>query len=115
DLTRNDSAFDVIAKIDDERIGVGLKTWIHTSDLTFQKVAEFNKVAPIELTPLIENKEYKLLINKISELRNERIKLDKRQYNTNFDIYHNITRDDHVMNIIETDYELIQLDSLKLL
>lgn len=115
DLTRKDSAFDVIAKIEGQRIGIGLKTWIHTRDLTFQKVAEFNKVAPFEFAPLIENKEYEQLIYKISELRNERIKLDKRQYYTQFDIYHNITRDDNVMNVMETSYDLVQLDSLKLL
>src|SRR5690606_6821507 len=115
DLTRKDSAFDAIAKIEDQRIGIGLKTWNHTRDLTYQKVAEFNKVAPIELAPLIENKEYEQLIYKVAELRNERIKLDQRQYNTQFDIYHNITRDDHVMNIVESRYDLVQLDSLKLL
>lgn len=115
DLTRKDSAFDAIAKIDDERIGIGLKTWIHTRDKTFQKVAEFNKVAPIEFAPLIENKEYKQLIERVSALRNERIKLDQRQYYTQFDVYHNITRDDNVMNIVETSYDLVQLDSLKLL
>lgn len=115
DLTRKDSAFDAVAKLEGQRIGIGLKTWIHTRDFTFQKVAEFNKVAPTELVPLIENKEYKQLIYKISNFRNERIKLDQRQYNTHFNIYHNITRDDHIMNIVETNYDLVQLDSLKLI
>lgn len=114
DLTRKDSAFDVIAKINDKRIGVGLKTWIHNRDKSFQKVAEFNKVAPVEFAPLIENKEYTDLIYKVAELRNERIQLDQRQYNTDHDIYHNITRDDNVMNIFETTYDLIQLDNLQL-
>src|SRR5699024_5552736 len=115
DLTRKDSAFDAIAKFEDQRIGVGLKTWIHTRDLTYQKVAEFNKVAPNEFAPLIESGEYDQLICKVSELRNERIKLDQRQYNTQHKIYQSITRDDNQMNIIETNYDLIQLDSLKLL
>lgn len=115
DLTRKDSAFDVVAKVDEQRIGVGLKTWIHTRDYTYQKVAEFNKVAPIEFAPLIENEEYEQLIYKVSELRNERIRLDQRQYQTQFDVYHNITRDDHVMYIVETSYDLVQLDSLRLL
>jgi len=114
DLTRKDSAFDAVAKFEDQRIGVGLKTWIHTRDLTYQKIAEFNKVAPTEFAPLIENKEYEQLIYKVSELRNERIKLDQRQYNTHYEIYHNVTRDDNQMNIMETSYDLVQLDSLKL-
>lgn len=115
DLTRKDSAFDVIAKFGSDKVGVGLKTWIHTRDKTYQKIAEFNKVAPTEFAPLIEQKDYDLLIQKVAEFRNERIKLDQRQYRTVYDIYHNITRDDHLMNIVETDYELIELDSLKLI
>lgn len=115
DLTRKDSAFDAVAKIDNERIGIGLKTWIHTRDVTYQKVAEFNKVSPYELAPLIRSGENKQLIHKVSELRNERVKLDQRQYNTNYDLYHNITRDDHMMNVMETGYDLVQLDSLELI
>lgn|SRR5699024_8194532 len=115
DLTRKDSAFDAIATIDNQRIGIGLKTWIHTRDYTFQKVAEFNKLAPIEIHPLIEEGDSNEVIKKISVLRNERIKLDKRQYGTENDIYHYITRDDHLMNIVESSYDLIQLDSLKLI
>lgn len=114
DLTRKDSAFDAIAELENKRIGIGLKTWIHTRDKTYQKIAEFNKVAPTEFAPLIENNEIHLLIEKIAQFRNERIKLDQRQYNTNFDIYHNITRNDYIMNIVENNYDLIQLDSLKL-
>src|SRR5699024_1177689 len=101
--------------IDNQRIGIGLKTWIHTRDYTFQKVAEFNKLAPIEIHPLIEEGDSNEVIKKISVLRNERIKLDKRQYGTENDIYHYITRDDHLMNIVESSYDLIQLDSLKLI
>lgn len=115
DLTRKDSAFDAIARIDNERIGIGLKTWIHTRDLTYQKVAEFNKVAPLELAPLIRDHEDDILIERVSELRNERVKLDQRQYDTKHDLYHNITRDDNVMNVMETGYDLIQMDSLKLI
>src|SRR5699024_11310950 len=54
DLTRKDSAFDVIAELNDKRIGIGIKTWIHTRDSTYQKVAEFNKASPTELAPLIK-------------------------------------------------------------
>lgn len=115
DLTRKDSAFDVIAELDDKRIGIGLKTWIHTRDSTYQKVAEFNKASPTELAPIIKENDHKHLIKKVAELRNERIQLDKRQYNTDYDLYHNITRDNDVMNIMETNYDLIQMDSLKLL
>lgn len=114
DLTRKDSAFDAIAKINNQRIGIGLKTWIHTRNKTFQKVAEFNKLAPLELTPLVIEKDYRTLVQKVSEFRNNRIEVDKRQYGTTSNIYHNVTRDNNVMNILETSYDLIQLDSINL-
>lgn len=113
DLTRKDSAFDALGVFDGDRIGIGLKTWIHTKDLTYQKVAEFNKLAPTILAPLMENGTPEEVVRKVAELRNERIMLDKRLYRTNKDVYHYITRDDDVMNIIETSYDLIDLDSLE--
>lgn len=115
DLTRHDSAFDALAEIAGERIGIGLKTWIHTKNITYQKVAEFNKVSPTHIQPLIQEGDNNALINEIARLRNERIELDIRQYATSKQIYHNITRDDNSMNIVEQSYDLVQLDSLKLL
>lgn len=113
DLTRKDSAFDVLAILGNERVGIGLKTWIHTKDITYQKVAEFNKLAYEVINPLIENGTPEEVIRKIAELRNERIMLDKRLYNTTKEIYHFITRDDGVMNIIETNYDFIDINSLE--
>ena len=89
DLTRGDSAFDAIAELSNgQKIGVGLKTWVHIRDKTFQKVAEFNKAAPNEIDPIITNGTPEDVIKKVSHLRNERILLDKRQYDTNIEIYH---------------------------
>lgn len=115
DLTRKDSAFDAIASHNNQRIGIGLKTWIHTSDKTYQKVAEFNKLAPTEISPLIQEKDYEGVVKKVSIIRNKRIELDKRLYNTSNDIYHFITRDDGVMNLVESKYDLIQLNDVKLI
>lgn len=112
DLTRADSAFDAIARINDEIIGIGLKTWIHSRDITFQKVAEFNKVALTEIKPLIHHATLPEIARRIAELRNERILLDIRTYKTTRNIYHNVTRDHKVMNIMECDYHLIDLDSI---
>lgn len=113
DLTRKDSAFDALGIFGEERVGIGLKTWIHSSDRTYQKVAEFNKLAPTVLVPLMENGNPQEVVRKVSELRNERIMLDKRIHGTDFDVYHFITRDDNVMNIVETSYDLIDLESLE--
>lgn len=115
DLTRKDSAFDAVAVINGERIGIGLKTWIHSKNLTYQKVAEFNKLALTEIHPLITAGEAEKVIEKVSQLRNNRVQLDQRQYATTKDVYHYITRDDNIMNIVECNYDLIKLDSLKLI
>lgn len=115
DLTRKDSAFDALASWQNDRVGIGLKTWIHSKDLTFQKVAEFNKLAPTVIDPLIKEGTPEDVVRKVAELRNERIMLDKRLYNTNREVYHFITRDDNVMNIIETTYDFIDIDSIELI
>ena len=115
DLTRKDSAFDALGVFGENRVGIGLKTWIHSKEFTFQKVAEFNKLAPEVIQPLISNGDAKEVIKRVSELRNERIMLDKRLYNTDIDVYHFITRDDNVMNIVETNYDLVDIESLELI
>lgn len=113
DLTRKDSAFDALGVWNGERVGIGLKTWIHSKDKTYQKVAEFNKLAPTVIIPLIENGTPEEVVRKVAELRNERIMLDKRLHGTSKDVYHFITRDNNVMNIVETSYDLIDMDSLE--
>lgn len=115
DLTRKDSAFDALGVWESDRVGIGLKTWIHTKDCTYQKVAEFNKLAPVVIEPLIKIGTPEEVIHKVSELRNDRIMLDKRLYRTDREVYHFITRDDDVMNIIETSYDLIDVDNLELI
>lgn len=115
DLTRKDSAFDALAVFDDERIGIGLKTWIHSRDNSFQKVAEFNKLAPELITPLIADGDHLAVVRKVAQLRNERIMLDKRLHKTERNVYHYITRDDHVMNIVESAYDLIDIPSIELI
>ena len=113
DLTRKDSAFDVVFDDDTQRIGIGLKTWIHTNDFTYQKVAEFNKDAPELINPLILQGDAHEVVKKVAELRNERISLDKRLYQTDSEIYHYVTRDDDCMYITESDYDYIDIDHIE--
>lgn len=110
DLTRKDGAFDMLLHYNSKRIGIGLKTWIHTNDITFQKVAEFNKASS-----QINYDNPEEAIRKVAELRNDRLKLGQRLYNTTKDVYHFITRDDNVMNIVESNYDLIDIESVQLL
>lgn len=115
DLTRKDGAFDALAAFNDQRVGIGLKTWIHMSDKSYQKIAEFNKLAPDQINPLLAKGDYEAAIKKIAYLRNKRLELDKRLYNTTQEIYHFITRDDGIMNIVESYYNKIDLDNIKYL
>ncbi|MEG1313775.1 MAG: hypothetical protein RSD40_05625, partial [Bacilli bacterium] len=110
DLTRKDGAFDMLLNKGSERIGIGLKTWIHSNDITFQKVAEFNKASN-----LIKYGDPESVIKQVAQLRNERLMLDKRLHKTNKDVYHFITRDNGVMNIIEGEYRLIDFDTIELI
>lgn len=113
DLTRKDSAFDVVFADETQRVGIGLKTWIHTNDFTYQKVAEFNKDAPELIHPLIAQGDAKEVVKKVAELRNERISLDKRLYKTDQEIYHYVTRDDDYMYINETTYDYIDIENIE--
>lgn len=111
-ITRKDSAFDAIVRINDNSIGVGLKTWIHNSDYSNQKIAEFNKKSK-ELRELFDSNKDTELVYRISELRNNRIEDDKRLYETELDIYHFITRDNNFLYIIESLYEKIDIDNIR--
>lgn len=111
-ITRKDSAFDAIVRVGDKAIGVGLKTWIHNSDSSTQKVAEFNKKSG-ELRKLFEAGEDVDLVHRVAELRNNRIDDDKRLYETDLDIYHFITRDTNCFYIIESPYEKIDINNIK--
>lgn len=111
-ITRKDSAFDAIVRVGDKTIGVGLKTWVHNSDSSIQKVAEFNKKSG-ELRQLFEAGKDVDLVHRVAELRNSRIDDDKRLYETDLDIYHVITRDTNCFYIIEFPYEKIDINNIK--
>ena len=110
DLTRSDSSYDVVYRDDEGAYGVGLKTWFHSKDITDQKIAEFGKMKDI-IVPLYDSPDE--LAKKVSELRNERILRDKRLHETDTDVYHIITRDDGVMNIVECTYDLVDVDNIQ--
>lgn len=111
-ITRKDSAFDAIAVINGDNIGIGLKTWIHSTNTSFQKVAEFNKDSA-ELRKLFEEQRYTELVNLVSQLRNIRIEEDVRLYATKDKIYHIVTRDNDCMYITEEPYDDIDLECLQ--
>lgn len=106
-LSRSDTAFD--AQIGD--LGIGLKTFIcGGSGHSFEKVAEFNKLAP-ELSTLKGIN----LATKLATSRNERIDLARRLYNIQRGKYHIVARRRDELVLFDTDYKKIDLESINVL
>jgi len=104
-LSRSDTAFDA----NYQAIGVGLKTFISTTDASREKIAEFNQLSH-ELRKF-QNID---LARELSKYRNERIEFAKRLYNLNESVYHIVARKENELRLFETDYDLIDIDKLKI-
>lgn len=104
---QNLARFDCSADAKKDGIGIGLKTWMGNND---QKVAEFGKLKKdySELSGLE-------LVKKISEYRNERIRVTKRLHGINKMIYHIVKRIPNMMQILECTFDYIDIDSIKLI
>ena len=102
-LARSDCSAD--AKKDS--IGIGLKTWMGNDD---QKVAEFGKLKKnySELTGIE-------LVKKISEYRNERIRVTKKLHGIREMIYHVVKRVPNMMQILECAFDDIDIDAIELI
>lgn len=102
---------DVLSVFGNKRIGIGLKTWI-SSKPSYQKVMQLKRYKTD-----IESEQNNLenLANKISEIRNERIRSDYKRLglNENDNIYHYVTRDEGNFVINECAYPLIDTKKLK--
>lgn len=105
----NLSRGDVSADASKNKIGIGLKTFLQNNGKTFQKVAEFNR----ELSEF-KDLEGIELIQKIVEMRNERIQMTKRTFKLDEMIYHLVTRDKNKMILFEENMDEIDLDSIKI-
>jgi hypothetical protein len=89
------------------RIGIGIKTFLHGNGQTLQKVAEFNKDSD-----LYRGKSPKELIDTVASLRNERIEFTKRTYGIDSMIYHCITRKPGKILIYESPMDLVEISSI---
>lgn len=103
-LSRSDTAFD--ASI--EKCGIGLKTFVCAKGSSFEKVAEFN-----QLSKQLKEFNGKELAIKLAEFRNARIELAQRLYGIEESIYHIVARKDNELLLFETDYNLIDIPSIK--
>lgn len=105
-LSRSDIAFD--AKFNS--IGIGLKTFTCPSNISNEKIAEFNSLSS-EIT------KYKGLdlAYKLSEFRNDRINLANRLYDIENSIYHIVARKNKELVLFETDYNHIDDKNIKII
>lgn len=102
--SENLARFDCSADAKQNNIGIGLKTWMGNDD---QKVAEFGKLK--ETYKDLEGLE---LVKKISEYRNERIRITKNMHNIDFMIYHIVKRIPNTMQILECAFENIDITNI---
>jgi len=103
-LSRSDTAFDANLN----STGIGLKTFVCTTNGSTEKIAEFNMLAK-ELSVL---KGYELAY-KLSKYRNERINLAKRLYDINNSLYHIVARKHKELVLFETDYAEIDIGNIQ--
>lgn len=99
--------FDCSADAQKQTLGIGLKTWMGNDD---QKVAEFGK-----LRETYKDLKGLNLVKKISEYRNERIRITKNMYGIDTLIYHIIKRIPDAMQIIECAFDHIDIEQIKVI
>lgn len=104
-LSRSDTAFD--AKI--HTLGIGLKTFTCPRNSSTEKIAEFNSLAH-HLSQFSGLK----LAQELARCRNQRISLARELYGIEKSIYHIVARKHHELLLFETDYDHINIDSIKL-
>ncbi|MEK7587870.1 MAG: NgoFVII family restriction endonuclease [Patescibacteria group bacterium] len=102
-LSRSDASADASKN----RIGFGIKTFLHKNGKSFEKIAEFNSDHALFRALGAEEK-----IKKIAELRNERIETTKRIFGLEQIIYHCITRQVGKILVYETPALLIKIDEI---
>ena len=103
----NLARFDCSADAKKNRIGIGLKTWMGSDD---QKIAEFGR-----LRETYRNLAGYDLVRKISEYRNERIRVTKNLHGIDEMIYHIVKRIPNAMQIIEYAFSYINIDNISII
>ncbi|KXA46340.1 MULTISPECIES: DNA cytosine methyltransferase [Staphylococcus] len=104
---------DILSEFGNERIGIGLKTWMNTSP-SYQKVMQLKRYQK-EIEPYILKGNLEDLAYKISSLKNERMRSDYERLGLSEDknIYHYITRDKGKFVLQECAYPLIDINNIQ--
>jgi hypothetical protein len=103
DVSREDSSYDAVVGA----TGIGVKTFICTSNSKTEKVAEF------DANHSLRKLDGKKLAVAVAKLRNERINTANEKYNIKDAYYHCISRKNNKLIIFEKDYELIDIDNIE--
>jgi len=103
---------DILSIFGNERIGIGLKTWMNSAP-SYQKVMQLKSFQD-EINEF-KNDSSSLAI-KISELKNERLRSDYARLGLSIDnnIYHFITRDRGACTINECSYPLVDISKISI-
>jgi len=88
-------------------IGIGIKTFLFNNGNSLQKIAEFNSDSSVINTLTKTDK-----VNKIAELRNERLEFAKRNHILNSLIYHCVTRDRGKILVFEEPLSIINVGAI---
>ncbi|MCL1949030.1 MAG: NgoFVII family restriction endonuclease [Turicibacter sp.] len=102
---------DVLSVFGQERIGIGLKTWMNSKP-SYQKVMQLKRFKnEIESSKTLGIETF---ARKISEIKNERMLQDyiRLGLQESKNIYHYVTRDEGRFVLHETTYPLVDLDKL---
>lgn len=104
---------DVVSVFGNDRIGIGLKTWMNSKP-SFQKVMQLKRYQN-EINSVLIINDVEALAFKISEIKNDRMKSDYKRLGLSEDnnIYHYITRDKGRFIINECSYPLIDTNKLQ--
>ncbi|GAB2553130.1 phospholipase D-like domain-containing protein [Gracilibacillus alcaliphilus] len=104
---------DVLSVFGEDRIGIGLKTWMNTKP-SYQKVMQLKRYKD-EINQFIGTGKEADLAYKISEIKNERMRSDYERLGLSEEknIYHYVTRDEGRFVLQESAYPLVDLNNLK--
>lgn len=105
----NLSRADVSADAKFKGYGIGIKTFRESNKKTLQKVAEFNKESSLFDSLKVEKK-----IQKISELRNNRLNFTKSAYKIDELIYHCIVRNNTGFHLFEEKMDNINISNINI-
>lgn len=103
---------DVLSVFGNDRIGIGLKTWMNSKP-SYQKVMQLKRFKP-EIDPYFEKSDEELAL-KLSQIKNDRMIIDYNRLGLYEDknIYHYVTRDAGKFVVQETAYPLVDLNNLQ--